>query len=329
MTFEEFLKKQIEKTGYPLEIEVSSRLDKDWDVINTDSYFDKDEGKLRDIDIYASRDFADFFPLVVSASLAIECKKSENFVWVFFTRPFEFDYVNDITGQYIDELQVRSKRFDLDYISEVILEKNPLHYYSMKRVAVSYDEFPIDTKKSEYGEGKKQIFKAENQLKKYLTYSNEQFLLQPPQEVKLIYISFPCIVFDGTMYEAILEDGKVELKKSNHVVLARSNRAPYSVYDLTFLIDVVTKNYFDRYMKKINNDVKSCFDMVRKRKRRILRELEKISWYTLQPDEDFNTCTRFPPNSHRSEQSHLPKTPRGTQRALFRFQGINCSGVTH
>ena len=156
MTFEDFLRKQIEKTGYPLEIEVSSKLDKDWDeVYNTDSYFDKDEGKLRDIDISASKYMSDCFPLVMGISLDIECKKSESFVWVFFTRPFKFNYLADITGQYIDELQVRTRKFELDYLRELVLKDNPLHYHSMKRVAVSFDEFPINTKKNKYGESKK------------------------------------------------------------------------------------------------------------------------------------------------------------------------------
>jgi len=43
----EHLRRALMKTGYPLEIEVSSVLDKDWEgVINTDTYYDKDESKL-------------------------------------------------------------------------------------------------------------------------------------------------------------------------------------------------------------------------------------------------------------------------------------------
>jgi hypothetical protein len=278
MAFEEFLRKQIEKTGYPLEIEVSSKLDNIWDEVrNTDSYFDKDEGKLRDIDISANKYLLDCFPLVMGIDLNIECKKNRSFVWVFFTRPFDFNYQFDITGQYIDQLQVATKKPDLNIIRELILENSPLHYCNKKRVAVSFDEFPINVKKNEYDEGKKQIFEAENQLKKHLAASNEQFWAEPSQEAKPIYLAFLCIVFDGTMYEAILKNGRIELKKSNHLVLSRSNKTSYSNYDLNFLIDVVTKNHFDQYLRKINKDVETCFGIIKKRKRRILREFEKLS----------------------------------------------------
>jgi len=90
-------------------------------------------------------------------------------------------------------------------------------------------------------------------------------------------MGFPCIVFDGTIYEAIVKNGKMKLQKTNHIILTRSTRASYSVYDVNFLIDVVTKNYFNNYLRKINNDVKSCFDKVTKHKRRLWRELEKLS----------------------------------------------------
>jgi hypothetical protein len=282
MTFEDFLKKEIQKTGYPLEIEVSSKLDKDWeDVYNTDSYFDKQEEKLRDIDVSAKKYFSNCFPLVVATDLDIECKKNENFVWVFFTRPFEFNNEVDVSGQYIDELQIRTKRFDLDYISQLVMPKTSLHYSKIKRVAVSFDEFPINVNKNKYEEGKKQIFEAQNQLTKYVTYTNELSFSEPPQEAKFIYFAFPCIVFDGTMYEAILKDGRIEVRLAKHLVLTRSSRTSYSYYDLNYLIDIVTKSHFDSYLKEIKKDVASIFEIANKHRRRILRELDK--WSVIRP----------------------------------------------
>lgn len=79
----EYLKKEIKKTGYPLEIEISSILDRGWTVLNTDSYFDRDDGKLRDIDIRAEKTYDACMPLFLSTSLVVECKKSEDFAWVF------------------------------------------------------------------------------------------------------------------------------------------------------------------------------------------------------------------------------------------------------
>lgn len=43
----------VNKSGYPLEMEVSALLDDKWEVENTSYYYDFDENKGRDIDIVA------------------------------------------------------------------------------------------------------------------------------------------------------------------------------------------------------------------------------------------------------------------------------------
>lgn len=53
-TLEDHLIKAIKKSGYPLEIEISNLLDKDYVVFNTQYYFDEKAKQGRDIDIYAS-----------------------------------------------------------------------------------------------------------------------------------------------------------------------------------------------------------------------------------------------------------------------------------
>ena len=84
----DYLKQKIKKTGYPLEIQISSLLDKkNWGTVqNTCSYFDREEGKLRDIDITVGNFYGPpkIAPLMLFTQLIIECKKSDNFAWVFF-----------------------------------------------------------------------------------------------------------------------------------------------------------------------------------------------------------------------------------------------------
>jgi hypothetical protein len=105
-TFEEHLTAEIEKSGYPLEIEISSLLDKEYRVLNTHYYFDEEAKKGRDIDIYAiPRDVDNNFiktdKFVVITDLAIECKKSDTHAWIFYTRPYtSVDRSADISGQF-------------------------------------------------------------------------------------------------------------------------------------------------------------------------------------------------------------------------------------
>jgi hypothetical protein len=279
MSHIDYLKKEIKKTGYPLEIEISSLLDKKWQfVMNTDTYLDRDEGKLRDIDIYAFDTLGTekIAPLGLRAGLVIECKKDEDFAWVFFTRPFKFD-IENIAGQYIDEAQIITKNVENFQVMEIILGKAPLHYKNMKRIAVSYNEFCLKGKKASYEKKKREIFEAQNQLKKYIDCGIDQ-LIKAGSELRMypIEMSFPCIVFDGLMYEAIVENGNLQLEEANHLILDTSYRTPYSVFEKCLLVDVVRKDCFENYLKLIRKDVMLFKRIVSTNSRKITRRIDEI-----------------------------------------------------
>lgn len=52
-TVEDHLIEKIKESGYPLEIEISTLLDKEYVVFNTQYYFDEEIKQGRDLDIYA------------------------------------------------------------------------------------------------------------------------------------------------------------------------------------------------------------------------------------------------------------------------------------
>lgn len=280
MNLIDHLKREIKKTGYPLEIEISSLLDKRWhEVVNTDTYYDKDEGKLRDIDILAIDNLSSkaVLPVSLRTGLVIECKKDENFAWIFFSRPFELG-IEDIDGQYIDEVQCITKNTENCQIMETVYEKASLHYENVERTAVSYDAFYIKGKKSSYEKKKNEIFEAQNQVKKYIGHTIEQVIKASPQfSVYPIEFYFPCIIFDGLMYEAILDRGNLKLKESNHIILSSQYRSPYSIFDMGVLIDVVQKSYFNDYHRLIRKDVTSLRSVVRKKASNFAREVERVA----------------------------------------------------
>jgi hypothetical protein len=270
----DYLKKEIKKSGYPLEIEISSMLDKRWDeVINTDSYYDSDEGKTRDIDINAYRIF-DFLngSLVFTANLTIECKKSESSAWVFFTRPFKYNFTS-ISGQYIDGLQVLTKNLDSSINMELILSSSKLHYSRLRKVAACFAEFPFQGKKSE-SYGKKEIFEAMTQLKKYITYTNEKILKTNIPVTIDVY--FPCIVFDGQIFEAQIKGEMLRLKRTEHILLTTSQPSPYSIWDLRFMIDVVSKSYFQNFLSEIDDSIKSIQQVIKRKAKKILASIANM-----------------------------------------------------
>jgi hypothetical protein len=278
MSSVEHLRRALMKTGYPLEIEVSSVLDKDWEgVINTDTYYDRDESKLRDIDILAYKNLAIKTQPLLSTfvSLAVECKKDENFAWVFFSRPLKFSF-EDIDGQYVDQTQMASNNFENLQVMEMILGKCPLHYENMKRKAVTYDAVYIKGNKNSYEGKKREIFEAQNQLKKYIDYSIEQLTKADLRGGHVIQNYFPCIVFDGRMYEAIVESGDLSLRESDHLVLATSYKSQYSVWERNLLIDIVRKNYLETYLDLIQKDISSLKKTISKKSKSIFRRIDEI-----------------------------------------------------
>lgn len=273
----EYLKKSIRKTGYPLEIEISSMLDDKWAVVNTDAYFDKDEEKMRDVDITAWQYSPDtWLPIWVETGLIIECKKDDNFSWVFFTRPLEFEWLHDIDGQYLDQIQILSKNVEALQIKEMISKKVKLHYSDMKRVAVTFAQFFMKGKKADFESKKREIFEAQNQIKKYISYYFGQ-CVKARYDMYRLNMLFPVIVFDGKMYEVVIENGKMEVNESNNIILTTSYRTPYSVWEQGILIDVIRKDIFPDFLKVLDRDVRSFKRVAKGNKRRIEREVENAT----------------------------------------------------
>jgi hypothetical protein len=277
----EHLKREIKKTGYPLEIQISSLLDKKWEnVQNTSSYFDREEGKLRDIDILACNIFLPPVkpPLFLCFGLAIECKRSENFAWVFFTRPFTYDK-SSISGQVMDSIQFFGKNAEDNQVTDIILDKANLHYQNSKRVAVAYSEFNVSEKNTaeRNNKHKHEIFEAQNQLKKYIDC---EFDKSAKSNLKLracgTFVYFPCIVFDGSLYEAIVEGNDLQLKEVQHIILTSTYRSPYSVFEKPILIDIVHRNYFEKYLEIIEKDEESLKKSVLSNLNEIIQETQKI-----------------------------------------------------
>jgi len=254
----EYIKSIIAKTGYPLEIQISSMLDSCWDsVTNTDSYFDREEQKLRDIDIVTTSRFIEKeYNVTLQTGLVIECKKTKNYAWVFFTRPFNFDPV-EVTGQYLDSLQCVTRKLEKnDYLCDLLNFTKGVHYRNFNRVSVAYSEFLLDQSElDKNSRNKREIFEAQKQVKKYLDCQTEQFIKYSNEDKSIIaHFYFPCIVFDGDLYEAIVTEEGLELKEVEHLLLSTNYKSPFAIFEQIVLIDIVKKEYFDRYLKLILKD---------------------------------------------------------------------------
>lgn len=267
-SLEDFLLRKVRESGYPLEIEVSSLLDKNYSVYNTAYYFDVETQQNRDIDIHAfyNDPREDYYekrlaPLSVRTDLAIECKKSETHAWVFFTRPFEGFNDPFITGLLLEgQFKSSVPRTEdhhagcFDYWFPKLLHSS--HHSKFERIAIAYDE----VKKKKDGSNRKEIFEAVQQLVKFTRYEiHESFLrrakvpyVTPKHE--LIFLFVPILVFDGDMFDVTVEQGEPKLERQNHILLATSQGSPYCKEPEGYIIDVVHRTYFKEFMKLLEAD---------------------------------------------------------------------------
>jgi hypothetical protein len=196
---------------------------------------------------------------------------------VFFTRPFRFG-VDELAGQYLDELQMAAKNTERNEIMNEILKETKLHYSDQRRVGVTYEAFQTgDTHKSQFREDKNATFEAVSQLKSYVECSNDEDIrIRVPVLPYTIQMSFPCIVFRGSMYEAIVEGDNLRLEKTDHLVLKTSFSSMYSVYEKGLLVDIVSEDYFDSYQELIRKDIASMERILRKKSNVISNRITEI-----------------------------------------------------
>jgi len=265
---EEYLKKQLQRTGYPLEIEISSILDKKgWVPFNNELFLDE-TGIEREIDIHAVRSrvrigrstnkseetfYTDF-------NLVIECKKSADWTWIFFTRPtmvtcgahFFF------SGQYLDFLQALTG--NTQGLKDRIFSVENSHYDNFRNVASTYTEIKTSNQMKtniRTDTRKKEIFEGINQLTGFLNYDmlhRRLFIKEKPKPLVIVFY-FAVIVFDGKLYEAITKEGELELKEQKHILLHVQRYSKYLGTRLFFSIDIVKKEYFVNYLEDLEKDM--------------------------------------------------------------------------
>jgi hypothetical protein len=275
-SLEDFLTQELKRTGYPLQIEIASALEKTYLVENNAYYFDSDEHKAREIDIDAmtlDRDFEkkEIKPFAVVNKLPIECKRSETYAWIFLTQQRE--KIPWLQGQVMDFMQIASRDLLFSFIDMIKGELGLcLHYDQFRRMANTYAEIKYE-KGSE--SKKSEIFEAKNQLAKFVSYDISQLLRRienrgtDPAKNYLTWFYHPTIVFDGKLYEAICENASVRLFERKHILLSATHSPIYlkdfqntEPSDLQYIIDVVRKDFFTDFIKILENEYSSLWNCV-------------------------------------------------------------------
>ena len=245
----------IEKTGFPLEIEVTSILEEDgWLVYNQEGYLDPDENKLRTIDIlgFKVRDFPDALIYKrLHYALVVECKKSEK-PWVFYTREKKGVRTFDsLMAWHIIKEESEPPLHPL-HIEKFV---DCLHYYMPNFgtfASISYEPFTG-------GKGQS-IFEAVNQVVKALHYHRVKRGMLKTAKTHLVSIIYPVIVFEGHLFELRSHEKKITLHPSDYIQYAVSYKSP-SISDF-FLVDLVKVNFLKNYLKMLDGEMESLGEKI-------------------------------------------------------------------
>jgi hypothetical protein len=261
------LQKHIAKTGYPLEITIASTLeDRGWNVVANSMYVDPDTSKLREIDLQGFRIpeailKGDLGPgPLFWAEILVECKKiSDDSLVLFPRKPFG---LGDMDGQVVDfpallKSADSSSALHVNFLSGLLPHLvSSLHYKELKGLSNVYTL----TKPGSKRESRPDVFEAVTVLMKAQALENESWVdaHRSPSQGATFYplvMSFLVIVLDAPMYDATVSSGQVELTESVHSAIRASHYSKQEARTIGFTIDVVTPEFFSKYLDTINHDV--------------------------------------------------------------------------
>ena len=251
-SLEERVKKEVLKTGLPTEIMSTEMLrNAGWLVNNECPYLDKDENKIRTLDITATKTFfrnklkiKNTLDKTLTCELYIECKKSTKQSWVFYTENFPKSYTDymlqrlfhDLNSDLSNAIHKGTKK-PINIFCQI-----PFTYENMSyKIAMSQQN--IFNKKNEFYEGTMQVLKA-------LRHKNEENK-KKPQDSSIPTKVIPIILFDGHIFECYYDQKELitpEIEYTRYLTQGLPNQR------IPALIDVMTLDYFPKYLEEIENE---------------------------------------------------------------------------
>lgn len=249
----ENIKEDIEKSGLPLEIDVNGVLKKrGWNVSNQRYYLDQTEKKARYIDIFATKLVEIKSPKLdkLNITLVIECKRSLDKPWVFYTVPKGEMHQPTLGQVFLIKFNSQPK---LPYPEYKLFWHSHYFLRDISKIAIrSYVAFTG---------GKNGINRAINQSLKALTYHrNEVNRLLPKisrslDRYSIIMIYYPVVVLDGEMYECEKSNNDLKLSKAEYEQYQVHYGISESSREETYLVDIVKKDFLHKYLTWLDDEI--------------------------------------------------------------------------
>jgi len=245
---EDFIKREIEKTGFDFEDKVTSKIKElgNFDVQTSYDFIDWQTGEPLELDVRATYKVTSS-PIQIEYVLLIECEKVPGNAWAFIKS----------TGDAITSKNALSMWDDIDTISrqqELVEILKPMTKVNAP-VADSYSnrfkEIVVDSKIPNNRDNN--IINCTRKLAKVIYFEkraherNNAILATQVEDIDNVKIYYPMIVFDGDIYEAtMLPSLKVRQISSVHLnKLSIENKQ-----EIQMTIDVVNFENLQQFLKK-------------------------------------------------------------------------------
>lgn len=235
---------EIDKTGFPLELRVSKFLqDEGYYVANNLYFIDQDEGKGREVDMRALKNY-EFYSgrknYFIRHLLLIECKKSAEKPWIIFTSPKTF------YDKRLFPLQARGVKENIKWLDyDVPAKLGEIHPFSKnERCGRSFFE-PFSS-----GKDRKTIYESLIKSVKAAIAMRDNKYAAAPNDVCIYY---PMVIFDGKLYEAYLDEkNKINVQEADSIMVSFFYESP-KYQDEKFTVPIVTERYLSTFCSDLDS----------------------------------------------------------------------------
>lgn len=233
---EEKIKKELLKSGFPLEIFCKRcLLQNKWGIESPGQMVFGDE-KRKEIDALGSFQEDLGKNTTIFYTLHVECKKSRDNPWVFFKEDFPFSH-----------LLIEHENILLRDPIELVHNLKDLHFHRTPFSSIYTMAFQCKSN---------QIYDAIMNLLSSYQFRREFFgkhRRAKKPKFSIIDVDFLTILFDGKLYIATIEeDNNINLAEENHVIYYHCE-VEYPRFR-HYNIEIVSRDYFPNYLNILNKD---------------------------------------------------------------------------
>jgi hypothetical protein len=256
----EKIRKEIEKSGFPLELYVLDICSKK-NTGRMPNLRYTYKGELREIDLNAFFEEINLNPKAgqnlqyTSTSMIIECKKSESKHWVFFSSEMHQNIDLFYFTKYVSGFDLYFNKVKTYPLLGQIYKDLQQNHYMNKEVPKCISYLEVFKNPS----GKSEIYEAIDSVITFLRYEMELRSKQLSEFDFHTCFFFPIIVLDGLLFEAQVKNGEVQVEERDYVQL----RTAYGISEV-FVIDVVKRGYFEKIFNLIERDHLEFVDTINK-----------------------------------------------------------------